>query len=269
MLKRILLLNILLLVVIANAFCQNPPQEFFKGLDMMEVDKPAAKAYFLEAANKDPAFFGTYHFLGVIATNMHQPDSAIFYYKKAIELNKGNAKLAAMTYLRLINEYVYSKDFKNAFDTGWNAYKLYPEDRMIATALKDACLWSVYIKYDNLDPNYLSADIKDEYVVTSIDQEYLILRKLRVNDNTLSVSAQSLANKKGASYDILKCFVQGTKDQKEIMFKINWDMAKYFGGKPADTQKIDASKPIYERIGAIMLKDDKADLKTEIEKLMN
>jgi hypothetical protein len=267
--RRFLFLMMILLCVGSKAICQRPPEEFFTGMDKLTINLPEAKQLFLTAAKKDTTFHGTYHFLGVVATREHKPDSAIYYYKKSIVLNTGNVNhTTEMTWVRLINEYVYQKDFKNAFDAGWEAYQKYPESQSILLALKDACLWAFYVKYDKLDPNYLSEEIKDEYVVNSINQEYLIVRKLRVNDNYLSVTGQKLISKNNASYDVLICAIGGTKETKEVSFKINWDMNKWFGGKPAPADDIDAGKPIYERLGALLQKDNKLDVRAEIEKMM-
>ncbi len=65
-----------------------------------------------------------------------------------------------MTYVRLISTYTEQQDFADSFKTGLDAYHAYPESRGIASALRDACLWSYYIKHNELDPSYLSADIK-------------------------------------------------------------------------------------------------------------
>ena len=267
--RKTLFLMAILLCAGGRAMCQRPPEEFFTGMDKLYINLPEAKQLLLIAAKKDSAFHGTYHFLGTIATRQHQPDSAIYYYKKSISLNTGNINhTAEMTWVRLINEYVYQKDFKAAFDAGWEACKKYPDNKQLLTALKDACLWAFFIKYDKLDPAYLSADIRDEYVVNAIDQEYLIVRKLRVDDNYLSVSGQKLISKNNASYDVLVCAIGSTDKTREVNFKINWDMAKYFGGRPAATSDIDATKPIYERIGALLQGDSKIDVKAEIEKML-
>nr|WP_294946861.1 hypothetical protein [uncultured Mucilaginibacter sp.] len=44
-------------------------------------------------------------------------------------------------------------------------------------------------------------------------------------------------------------------------------MNKWFGGKPASTNDIDAGKPIYERLGALLQRDNNIDVKAEIEKM--
>jgi hypothetical protein len=271
MTARYLILTTLLLIS-TTAFCQRPPQEFFSGLDLINTNQPEAKKDFLIAIEKDSLFHGSYHFLGVIYLGEHKPDSAIWCFKKSIALNPGDVNhTKEMAYVRLINTYTDQQDFQNAFTTAWETYKLYPDNANIASELKSICLWSFYIKYNQLNPAYLSPDIKDEYIVNSIPEEYLILRNLRVDDEPLVMSSQSLVNKKGASYDVLKCTPKRSDKSIDIYFKINWDMNKYYGGKVAPTQPVidDTKNPVYERIGAMLVADDKTDLKTAIEKMIN
>lgn len=255
-----------------NALCQAPPEEFFAGLKLFPTDRAEAKKSFAIAAQKEPNYFGSYNFLGMLCESEHKPDSAIAYYKKCIELNTTNmGHTREFTYTHLINLYTYQRDFANAFAIGWEAYKLYPENREITFNLKDVCLWSFYIKYDKLPADYLSPDLKTEYVVNSIAQEYLIVRKLRVGDNGVSTTSQALQMKNNASYDVLTCATPGGKQTITANFKINWDMSKDFGGKNAPTQSVinDTKAPVYERVGATLVADfsNKVDLKTEIERL--
>jgi len=254
-----------------SAFCQ-APQEFMTGLKLVGTDQEAAKKDFLMAIVKDSSFYGSYHFMGVICLNEHKPDSAIYYFKKSIALNKGNINhTREMAYARLISIYTDQEDFQNAFTTAWETFKEYPDNNVFSSALKDICLWSFYIKYDHLDPGYLSPEAKDEYVVNSIPEEYLIVRNLRVDGEYLNVAQQSLVEKNGASYDVLKCTLSRSKKEVVLNFKINWDMNKDFGGKTSPQQPVidDASKPVYERVGAMLIADNKTDLKSAIEKMMH
>jgi hypothetical protein len=269
---RSLLFTIAMLVSGITAFCQAPPKEFFDGLDNININQAEAKKDFSIAVTKAPQFHGSYHFLGVICLNEKKPDSAIWYFTKSIALNEGNINhTKEMTYVRLISTYTEQQDFADSFKTGLDAYHAYPDSRGISSALKDACLWSYYIKHNELDPSYLSADIKPEYVVNNIDEEYLIVRNLRVDDDYLSVNSQALVNKKNASYDVLKCIVSRSKKEVEVDFKINWDMGKYFGGKPGPTQEVisDNKAPAYERVGAALVSSLNPDLKTAIETVIH
>lgn len=250
-------------------FSQTPPAEFFKGLETISTNQPEAIKQFQSAILKEPAFFGSYHFLGTISLQENKLDSAVYYLNKSILLNSSNVNhTKEMSYVRLINTYTYQQDFKSAFNTAQEAYKLYPDNPAVAMALKDLCKWSFYIRHHNLNPLYLSQDIKEEYVVSSIAQEYLILRALRVNDEGLQVKGQRLLNQNSANYDVLKCAVSKGNKEIEVKFKLNWDMAKEFGGKPAPTKAVldNPENPIYEKIGALLVNNDKIDLKSTIEK---
>jgi hypothetical protein len=269
---RKLVLTLLVFIQSINAFCQAPPREFFDGLKMMTTDQPGAKSNFLTAIQKDSSFYGSYHFMGVICLNENKPDSAIWYFKKSIALNSTNAShTKEMAYARLITTYTNQQDFQEAFATAWECANKYPDNTDFTSSLRDICLWSFYIKDDHLNPSYLSPNLKDEYIVTSIAQEYLILRNLRVNDEYLSMSRQSLVTKKGASYDVFNCTLSKTKKEVTVNFKINWDMNMYYGGNTAPQKPVidDKSKPVYERVGAMLIFDSKTGLKEAIQKLMN
>ena len=255
-----------------RTFAQQPPKEFFDGIDSLYTNRAVAKASFKVAIQKAPQFHGSYHFMGVIYLYEHKPDSAISSFIKSIALNEGNVNhTREMTYVRLINTYTQQQDFQDAFKTGWDAFNIYPDSKSIPGALKDACLWSYYIKHNQLDPAYLSTDMKTEYVVKSIDEEYLILHSLRVDDHYLVIGSQSLANKKGKYYDVFRCTVSNTKQNVEVDFKIDWDMNTYFSGMAGPTEEVtkDSKLPAYERVGAMLATDYKTDLKAAIEKLLH
>jgi tetratricopeptide (TPR) repeat protein len=254
-----------------RTFAQQPPKEFFDGLDLLSTDHAHAKQDFQAAIQKAPQFHGSYHFLGVLYLYEHKPDSAIANFIKSIALNDGNVNhTREMAYVRLINTYTQQQDFQDAFKTGCDAYNLYPDSRSIFNALKETCLWSYYIKHNQLDPAYLSADIKQEYVVKSIDEEYLILHNLRVDDHYLAMNSQSLVSKNGHSYDVLKCVLSNTEQSVEVNFRIDWDMNVYFGGMPGPTREVidNTQNPVYERVGAMLVSDNKTDLKEAIKKLL-
>jgi hypothetical protein len=120
----------------------------------------------------------------------------------------------------------------------------------------------------------MSTDIKQtkkEYIVNSVDQEYLIVRMIRIDDNALSIQTQSLRKIKKDNYDILTCaYLQNTKTV-DVNFKINWDMDKYFGGKTVDTDGVysNIGNPSFDRIGALLITNPDINLKEEIEKISN
>ena len=261
----------LLLFQSIHSFCQQPPQEFYAGMDLVKTDQQEAKKYFLLAIQKDSSFHGSYHFLGVIYLNQHRPDSAIACFKKALELNKLNINhTKELDYVRLIAVYTYQQDFPDAFDIGWAALKLYPDNKSIASALREVCLWSFYINHDHLNPDYLSTEVRTDYVVTSIAQEYLILRHLNVKGEYLLMNSQALVQKNGASYDVFKCTLSESKKEVEVDFKIDWDMGKYFSGKTVPTQEVidNTKNPVYEKAGTTLVADAKTDLQAAITKML-
>lgn len=269
MIKR-LLISILVIIPVLTAQSQTPPEEFFKGLDLMSSDIKQAKKEFTIALQKDSLFHGTYHFLGVICLRQEQYDSAIYYFKKTIALNTANERhTREMAYDRLIHAYLYKLDFKDAFDAAWEAFLKYPENSGISRDLRDVCLWAYHIRHNGLDSSFLSPQMKTEYVVNSVDQEYLIVRIIRIDDNALSVQSQSLRKTKKNNYDILTCAYKQNTETTEVTFKINWDMDKYFGGKSGDTGGVysNIGNPVFDRIGALLITDPDINLKEEIEKI--
>ncbi|SEP02860.1 hypothetical protein SAMN05192574_11972 [Mucilaginibacter gossypiicola] len=268
---RIFIIAAFFLLITIKGFCQAPSEEFINGLKQIKTDIPAAKLNFLAAVAKTPSFHGSYHFLGVIYLNEHKPDSAIWYLKKAVELNTRNVShTTEFSYSRLIAAYISKQDYENAFAAAWDAYKLFSDSEELQSGLKDACLWAYYTKNNELDPKYSAIDPRDEYVVNNVDEEYLIVRNLRVNDRNLQVAGQSLANKKGSAYDALTCSIAGTNDTRKIDFKINWDMGKYFGGISGPTTEVagNKQKSIAERAGAMLVADNKTDLPAAIKKML-
>jgi tetratricopeptide (TPR) repeat protein len=255
-----------------SVISQTPPEEFFKGLDLLNIDKKQAKKEFLIARDKDTLFHGTYHFLGVIYLDENKVDSAIFCFKKSVALNKDNVNhTREMAYVRLIDTYLYEHDFLNSFSEAWEAYQLYPDNNAVTQDLKDVCLWSFYIKHNGLDSTYLSSELKDEYIVNSVPEEYLIFRKIKINDNYLVFNGQRLIKKKGNNYDVLSCVLSKSNEKIDVIFKLNWNPNKDFGGNLVNTNIVynNLEIPIYERIGARLVEDSKIDLKQEIEKLHN
>ena len=176
-----------------------------------------------------------------------------------------------MTYVRLAYTYYNQLDFQNAFTTAWETLKSFPDNQQVKNVLRDICLWAYYIHHNGLDQAYISTDMKEEYLVNSIDEEYLIIRNLRAGDETFIVGGQSLVNKNNASYDVLDCILSASKKPMVVNFKLNWDMNKYFGGIQGPAQQVitDKKSPIYERAGASLVANNKADLKTIIEGLQN
>jgi hypothetical protein len=269
MIKRLLIIILMAFMPIA-IYGQVPPEEFFKGLDLLTINKQEAKKQFLIAHKKDSIFHGTYHFLGVIYIAENQPDSAIFCFKKSIELNKENTNhTKEMAYVRLIDTYLYQFDFKSSFSVAWEAYLMYSENKGFVQELQDVCLWSYYTRHNGLDSTYLSPEIRKEYIVNSIPEEYLILRRIRINDNPLQFNGQRLVKIKRENFDILSCSYSNNAEKIDLKFKLNWDMNKYYGGKDGDTKGVyaDSNNPIFERIGALLVSDSKINLKEEITKI--
>ncbi len=251
-------------------FSQDPSEEFFKGIDLLNIDKAQAKKEFLIARDKDTSFYGTHHFLGTIYLDENKSDSAIYCFKKAIALNKENRNhTKEMTYVRLIDTYLYKYDFENSFSTAWKAYQSYPDNMVIKQDLKDICLWAFYIRHNKLDSTYLSSELKDEYIVNSVPEEYLILRKIRINDEYLVCTGQRLIKKKGNNYDVLSCVLSKSNEEIDVTFKLNWNVNKDMGDNLVNTTIVynNPKIPIYERIGAKLAEDANIDLKQEIEKL--
>jgi len=266
--KRWLL--IFLLFYSVPAFCQ--PEEFYAGLKLMSKDELAAKASFQLAIKKDSTYHGSYHYLGVICLEKHQLDSAAWYFSRALILNKNNDRhTKEFTYLRIIDTYLQKLDFAKACKFAYQAYQVYPKNPEFGIALKDVCLWSVYIKYDGLNPAYILPDLKTEYVVNSVAQEYLILRKIRVDGEYLMVTSQSYFKKDTSAYDQFDCHLSKSKKKITVDFKLNWKVdIGNSGGTPPDIDGLanDKARPVYERIGAMLIDDEQKDLRVAVKEVM-
>lgn len=251
------------------AMAQTPPEEFVKGLELISKNANEAKINFLVAQQKEPLFHGTYHFLGVIYLDENQLDSAIYCFKKVIALNTTNAnKTKEMAYVRLVDAYLYNYNFENAFATAWEAFQRFPDNLTIKQNLQDVCLWAFYVNHNNLNITYISKDLEREYVVRSVSEEYLIIRRKLVDGANLYVESQSSIKKEGLFYDVLSC-TQVNGKKFDVTFKLDWDVTKNFNGQVANTEDMyfNASNPIYERIGALLVFNSRINLQSEIEKL--
>jgi len=74
--------------------------------------------------------------------------------------------------------------------------------------------------------------------------------------------------KNKAFYDVLTC-TQANGKKYYVMFKLDWDFNKQFGGNVPNTNDVyaNSSNSIAERLGALLVDDARVDLKKEYEKL--
>lgn len=252
------------LLIVSGIRAQQPPDDFFRALDHIGKNNAQAKIELLSALQADSAFHGIWHFLGVIYMQEHKPDTAITCFRRSIELNGNNVNhTREMTVVRLIRAYLTGLDFTHAYRIAWQATNEFPDNKFILMNLRDCCLWAYSIRVNVLDSAYLSnTDVRDEYIVKNISEEYLILRNIRINDTGLSMISQSLVKKKGRNYDVLECSVPGAGSKVALNFRLDWDMKKYFGGVTLNTDETynNTGNPVYLRIGALMAKDGNTDI---------
>lgn len=243
--------------------------EFDLGIGHLEKNEiNEAKQNFKNLIVLAPSAYAGYNFLGICFFNEKNYDSTIYYLKKSIEFNSQNLNRSKeMTISRLVTTFMLVKDFKSSFETGLNAIKEFPESQYFKKQLKDICLWSYYITYEKLDSKYLTTELLKEYKVSSVAQEYLIMRTIKINDHSLNFMNQKYLQKENK--DILTCNVNKTKDSIELSFKLQWDITKELGGKSFDSEKIynDKTINIWDRIGAKYKLENKFDIIEEYEKL--
>lgn len=253
-------------------FSFSQSDKFMEAMDLISKSPSKAKAMFLETLTTDAPFHGTYHFLGFLYAEEGKMDSAIYYYEKSIELNEDNVnKTKEMTYSRLIQTYSKMLKFEKALTRGWEGLLEMPESKSIKRSIEDACLWAYYINQQKLNPDYLkSNELKEEYVVRSISQEYLILRNIRVNGEMLNFTAQSLVYEDKQAFDVLSTETSQSQKKYDVKFKLDWDLNKEFGGKTMNTKEVAAnySLPASEIIGAMLIEDRKLDLTTAIKEVL-
>ncbi len=269
--KAKLLLSVFLMVVFSKSvFSQS--EKFFDALNFATSNPEESMSLFLETYNEDKPFHGTCHFLGVLYAEKGKMDSAIYFFEKSIELNvKNSNNTKEMTYTRIVQTYSRMLMFEKALTRGWEGLNDVSDNQMIEGAIEDACLWSYYINQQELNPDYLkSTDIKEEYVVRSIPQEYLILRTIRVNGEFLHFTGQSLVFEKKQAYDILSAETSKTEKKYDVKFRIDWDMNKEFGGRNMNTEEVsqDYSLPASQIIGAMLVENKKIDLVETIKTVL-
>ncbi|MES2827080.1 MAG: hypothetical protein V4687_02955 [Bacteroidota bacterium] len=266
--KRINALFFMLFCFITTGFAQ-VPEEFFKGAKLITTDRVMAKKYLLLSVVKGPQFSEAYHLLGLLYSSDLQMDSAIYYFEKSVKLNNTNiAKTKEMSYIRLMDAYTFKRNFKDAYRTALEGYSLYPNNTILRTTFADVCLWAYYIKHTKLDASYLSPVPRDMYEVTSVNQEYLINRKLMIQGNSIRFKRVGLRTLDKDQYDVYAYNLTDT-DKKEVLYKLKWDLNTEFGGKSFPTEKVSSNKklPIYERLGAQLVEDPKLDILAAIAQL--
>ena len=248
--------------------CQKPPEAFFNGLDNFISNPVKAKQFFYEAVAADSFFFGSYNFLGILLAQEKKYDSSIYYLANSVRLNKNNTNhTKEMTLARLGRTYLYTGDFELSYKTALGAVNEFPDNPALLSGLRDICLWSYHVKYGGLSKNYLTPELKNEYNVNSVDQEYLIMRNITVNGKNLDFKGQSFDGKK--NMDILQCTVGGTQDEVKLIFKLGWEVLKSFGDNMPDYKIVYEDKriEIWYRLGAVLSTNIKPDLLKEIGKL--
>ncbi|MDD3478841.1 MAG: tetratricopeptide repeat protein [Paludibacteraceae bacterium] len=248
---------------------QTAPIAFVKGLELINSNAAEAKTQLLIAQHEDPTFHGTYHFLGVLYLDENKLDSAVSCFKQAIALNPTNAnKTKEMAYMRLVDVYLYQHNFDLAFTTAWEAFELFPDNLAIKQNLHDVCLWAFYVNHNGLNINYISKDLVDEYVVRSISEEYLIIRRKMVDGTHLYVESQSVLKKDNAFYDVFTC-THTNNNKYYVIFKLDWDFNTNFGGQVPNTDDVyaNSANSVAERLGALLVDNARVDLKKEMAKL--
>lgn len=238
----------------------------FEHLDKGEINE--AKSKFRKVIDAIPNEYYGYNYLGYCYLKNKEYDSSIFYFNKSIDLNKANKQHSKeMTISSLSKAYLYKRDFKNAFETLVNASRENKYNLNFVKHLKDVCLWSYYIKNEELDINYLSQDMLKSYIVTNAAHEYLIMRIIKIKNHSLTFMNQKYNSKENS--DLLTCSVNKTSDSIVLVFKLNWDINKEIGGKSFNPEKFydNVSNTIWERIGAKLSYDSKTEVLTEVDKL--
>lgn len=269
--KKLFLICTILTILNFNSFSQNPQEIANKGFELIEQNNyEEATKVFKNLIALAPTNYGGYNFVGLCYSQGIEYDSTIFYLKKSIELNSANFKNSReMTISRLIRTYLQKMDFKSAFELAYNSLKEFPNNNNLKTDLKDVCLWSYNINFEGFDKTYISRKPKDFYEVTSVSQEYLVLRHLRINDLKLNLITQKLDGENNS--DILVCGYNNGKDTINLIFKIKWDMNKEFGGKlfsNPEKESENKNNYIWDRIGAKLINEPKLALIEEIEKII-
>lgn len=235
---------------------------------LTEAKVSEAKVSFRNVIKLDPTNYVGYNFLGVAYYYSKEYDTSIVYLRKSIELNSMNIKHSReMTIARLASAYLYGYQFRRAYETCLNGAKEFPENRNILTLLRDVCLWSYYIGFEKLDRKYLSTSLSDYYVVTSVAQEYLILRAIKVNDHALIFMKQELNTIDGEKYDLITCRINKTSDSLQLKYKLAWDFVQEPGGKMFIPKEVanNQSNEIWERIGARLSYESELDVLKEDE----
>lgn len=269
--KRILVISLSMMLIFifqSASFSQRPPEAFFEGLNNYTSNPALAKTQFEKAINDDSTFFGSYNFLGTILDQEKNYDAAIKNLLTAVRLNANNVShTREMTLEHLCRVYLHMGNFELAYHTALKSINEFPENKSLVYQLREVCLWAYNTQYAGLSKEYLHPVIKPDYLVNGVSQEYLIMRNITVNNQSLHFMSQYYNGKK--NIDVLKCSFNDSKDSVNLVFKLGWEVLKTFGDNMPDYKVVytDKAAKIWFRLGAILSSEKDIDILKEIGKI--
>lgn len=201
--------------------------------------------------------------------HLYELDSAIYYYQQTLLFEK-ISHIKQRTVLRLSRCYLQKGDFENAFNTTVSHLKENLNDKAALAELQDICLWAYLIKYQYLNPEYLTDYIKKtSYIINSVAAQKLIARNIR-NESGHKFDSDRL-EQIGLAQRWHGTFYNEDKEQSIHFIFMNPDLIESVPEQEEKAVPImaDADLPIYERLGAFYfltpLDDKKIDLALEQE----
>lgn len=211
----------------------NAAIQSFRNYDQLEPSKSNAQFYLANS----------YYHLSVL-------DSAIFFYKKTLELhNSKRPNEKAMT--QLSRCYLQKKDFENAYLSAFENLKTDLNNQLFVLEFRDICLWAYLIKYHQLSETYLTNNSKQpSYIVNSVAAQKIIARNIRNKEGFI------FEQDKRKNVGFAQRWYGTFKNEKEVQsihfLFINPDVVSNLEKqeKKALEVLVDPSLPVYERLGA-------------------
>jgi ATP:corrinoid adenosyltransferase len=192
----------------------------------------------------------TAYYLGLVYDLENKLDSAAYFYDYCVDKSR-NPQLQAV--MKLIRVKMRQLDIQGAYDYGLNAIKQNPDSKAIRHEFKMLCQWAYMLDRKEIDSSYLSsADLQENYTITTITQQEMILDNIRnQQDEGLFVKQRKYMG----DWEIITCHWRSSKETMEIRFnrkERDLDKAIEEQHKAAKAALADSEKSLQVRIGAML-----------------
>ena len=233
---------------------QNAADYWKKGVAAFnEKDYTSAIACFKQFDVLKPNKTQTHFYLAQSYDYLKSLDSAIYFYKKTLELHE-SAKPNKAAMVQLSRAYLRKMDYQNAYNQALENHRKYPEDQKFVLEFYDVCMWAFLTEYQALSRDYLTKytwSPDNNYIVNTINEQRIIVRNLR------NLEGHPFLQDKRRNRGFVERWY-GNFANEDSLTTVQFRFAQNSNQEGLQMQNIigfnvlsDAGAPIYERVGAL------------------